>query len=206
MSNLLRRIFNPALEEASDGKANKELEYEFYARLVNPEELKQAQAVEEHEQWEIQVPRTDKNSLGGKLRIRKTIKGEGAAPEFVLTTKTKMADGSSIEVPVPTTEDNFLQFKYLSEGGMKKTRYVFPIEGSDKIWEVDVFHKPGGGHWEWVKIDLEVDSMDGQIPPFPIELADIITNQKGERTEEEERKIQSLFEYEFITKNEFLRD
>lgn len=206
MAGLLRRVVNLAVEEISDGQSHKELEYEFYARVLNPEELKKAASKEEQEQWEIKIPRTDANAVGGKIRIRKTVKAEGMAPEFVLTTKTKLADGSHIEVPVPTTEDNFIQFKYLSEGGMFKDRYTFPVEGTDMKFEVDMFKKPEGGYYEWCKIDLEVETMGGQVPPFPIELGDIITAQEGERSEAEEAKIRSLYEYEFITKNQFLRD
>lgn len=48
--------------------------------------------------------------------------------------------------------------------------------------------------WEWCKIDLEVDAAINQVPPFPIELANIITAQEGNRTEEEENKIKSLYD------------
>jgi len=206
MSRLLRTIVSTALEERTDGVAEKEIEYVFYGRIVDFEELKNAQRSEEHEQWEIKIPRTDNNAVGGRMRVRKVVKHDPANPEYQLTTKTETRDGHSIEVTVPTTVDNFRQFQALSERGMIKTRYVFEIEGSDNIWEVDVFKKPGGGFWEWCKIDLEVDAMTKQVPPFPIELANIIAAQEGNRTEEEENKIRSLYDYEFITKNVFVKD
>lgn len=206
MSCIFRKALGLALEERSDGKAVKEIEYEFYARVVNTEELTNASRIENHEQWEIKVPKSDKNAVGGRLRVRKTTVGADGKPEYVLTTKTDTKDGNSMEVSVPTTEENFIQFKYISESGMLKTRYVFEVDGSDLVWEIDVYKKPGGGFWEWCKIDLEVDRPDALIPPFPIELADIISGQSGERTEEEENKIKSLYDFEFITKNQFVSD
>lgn len=204
MSRLLRAALAPAMEERSDGRAVKETEFVFYARIVNMEELQQAQSVESHEQWEIQAPKTERNAVSGRLRIRKTDKGDSGNPEFVLTTKTKTADGHSIEVSVPTTHANFVQFQYLSESGMIKDRYVFEIEGSECVWEVDVFKKPDGSYYEWCKIDLEFDAPLEKLPAFPIELADVITNQDGQRTDEEETRVRTLYDYEFITKNRFI--
>ena len=39
------------------------------------------------------------------------------------------------------------------------------------------------------------------MPPLPFELADVITNQTGERTPEEEARVRSLYESDFRTKN-----
>lgn len=206
MSRMLRAALRPALEDIVDGHTHKELEMVFYGRIVRPEELDQAAEKEDQEQWEIKVPKDDSNASGGRIRIRKTIKGEGGTPEYVLTTKTRTSDGGNNEVAIPTTEDHFMQFKYMAHNGMLKMRYVFPVEGTDYRWEVDVFRKPGGGFWEWCKIDLEVDAMGGPVPPFPIELADLITNQEGARSEAEEAKIRSLYEYEFLTKNQFMQE
>ncbi len=206
MSRLLRKFVQPSLEERTDGVAEKEIEYVFYARIVDFEQLKGAQRIEDQEQWELKIPRTDENVVGGRIRIRKVVKHDPAQPEYHLTTKTETRDGHSIEVTVPTTQDNFRQFQALSDRGMLKVRHVFEIEGSDSVWEVDVFKKPGGGFWEWCKIDLEVDAAINQVPPFPIELANIITAQEGNRTEEEENKIKSLYDFEFVTKNVFAHD
>lgn len=192
-----------ALEENADGTANDEIEHVFYARLVDPSQLQNADSKEFQEQWEIKVPKTDENGAGGGLRIRKTVTTDGKV-EYVLTSKVKVNATKKIEVGVPTTEDQFASFKYLSPGGMIKDRYIFLIEGSDHKWEVDVFHRPEGGYHEWVKIDLEVTDIDDPVPPFPLELRDIIDGRPDKHNEDEEARIRALYSSDFITKNPHL--
>jgi hypothetical protein len=202
--NLLRRAL--ALEEVADGKAFREIEHVFYARLPNFEELKKAASSEHQEQWEIRFPKTEGNVANATMRIRKTVKNS-SPPEYVLTTKTAAGkDGDRIEVPIPTTLDNFEQFRLFAEKGMIKDRYFFPVPDTTLVWEIDVFYRPGTEptdkeYCDWIKIDLEVPSRDTTIPPFPIELADVIAAPYGERTEAEEAKIDSLYKNEFLSKN-----
>lgn len=208
MRGMLRRAL--ALEEASDGKAFREIEHTFYARLSNVGDLAKAASQEHQEQWELRFPKTTQNGGSGSVRIRKTIVGQGV-PEYVLTTKTLAShDGDKIEVPVPTTEPMFRQFKLMSEKGMVKDRYHFPIEGTELVWEVDMFLMPGGQvgvgpYHEWCKIDLEVKSREATIPPFPLDTEELITAPFGKRTEEEEAKITALYESGFTMKNVYLR-
>jgi hypothetical protein len=209
MVRLLRTIVSGsvAMEENSDGKIEKEREIVFYGRVLDMEQLKEAHSMEHQEQWEIRIPKTDENALSGRMRIRKTVLQEGQAPEYVFTTKTPTPDNNtSNSIPIPTTEAHFMQFKMLAPAGMIKDRYNFEIEGTDLKWEVDMFRKPEGGYFEWAKLDLEIPmSYSGPIPPPPLDMADIITGQYGNRTEAEEAKIHTLYEFEFITKNQYLK-
>lgn len=198
------KLLRIALEEASDGKMFKEIEHVFYGRLIDIEELKKAASVESQEQWEIRIPKTEENANSGSIRIRKTTVGD-AEPEYILTTKVSAGGGDKIEVPIPTTADNFEQFKILSFAGMRKDRYHFPVEGTDLVWEVDMFLKPEGGYHEWVKIDLEVSDRGAAIPSLPIELKDVITSDYGMRTEAEELQVSALYAHTFITKNVHLK-
>jgi len=199
-----------ALEEKSDGVAFKEIEYVYYARLSNMEDLKNATSQEHQEQWELKFPKTDLNGGSGSVRIRKTIE-TGKEPEYVLTTKTVAnKQDDKIEVPIPATEAMFDQFKLLAEKGMIKDRYFFPIEGTDLVWEIDCFLKPKGKigvgpYYDWVKIDLEVSSRKEKIPQFPLATEELITKPYGKRTEAEEKTITDLYDKEFVTKNAALK-
>lgn len=202
-------LLRVALEEISDGKAHREIEHTFFARLANPELLKEAKDMEHQEQWEIRIEKTDKNAATGKFRVRKTVKN-GADPEYVLTCKTAGKEEGSIEVGVPITEPMFNQFRMMAEGGMVKDRYFFPVEGSDLVWEVDMFlrrgSQPGSGEYEeWCKIDLEVPSLDMALPPLPQGFSEVITNPYGKRTEAEDAKVVALFHNEFFTPNPYLK-
>lgn len=204
-SSLLYRSL--ALEEDQvDGKIANEIEHVFYARLTDPSQLDLAKSKESQEQWEIKIPKTDENAAQGRMRVRKIVIPGHADPQYVFTTKLTYGVGKSKEVSLPTTVDQFEAFKTLASAGMIKTRYNFPVEGSDAIWEIDVFQKPEGGNFEWVKIDLEVKNINDPVPNFPIDLANIIDGRPDFHSEDEEAKIRSLYSTEFLTKNPYLHE
>lgn len=192
-----------AATEPEQKKLKKEKELVFYGKLVSFAELK-TKAAEYQEQYEVKIEKTEKNAVGGRIRIRKTVKGD-KEPKFVLTTKTKLPDGSEYESDCKTTEENFIQFKYFCEGGMIKDRYSFPVEGYKGLkWEIDVFTGTNGLFHEWVKIDLEMEDENielANLPPFPVQLTDVITNQNGQRTPEEEAIVRTLYDTVFRTPN-----
>lgn len=207
-TRMLRHALGLALEENSDGKAVTEIEYTFYAKWPNKLELQKASKFEHQEQWELKVPKTELNGGSGQIRVRKTIQ-EGGSPEFVLTFKTLLnAQGDRQEVSVPTTEPMFDQLRLLSDRGMRKDRYFFPVPQSDLVYEVDMYLLPDskvgeGRYYEWCKIDLEVKSHTEQVPPFPFEVGEIITAQNGKRTTEEEALVRKLYDEVFLLKNQF---
>ncbi len=189
--------------EPDQKKLKREDELVFYAKIVNFSELK-AKSAEYQEQYEVKIPKSDKNAIAGRIRVRKIVKGD-KEPKFVLTTKTKLPDGSEYESDCKTTEENFIQFKYFCEGGMIKDRYSFPVEGYKGLkWEIDVFTGTNGLFHEWCKIDLEREDSGIELtnmPPFPIQLSDVITNQNGQRTPEEEAIVNTLYDTVFRTPN-----
>lgn len=206
----LSRIVRIALEEQSDGVAVKEVEHVLYARLASLDVLKAAKSMEHQEQWEVKIPKTDLNASPGQTRIRKTVK-DGTNPDFVLTVKTPGGDKEGrIEVSIPATEAMFTQFKLLSEKGMIKDRYFYPVDGSDLVWEVDMFYKrgsqPGSGDYElWCKIDLEVVDLSAPLPPLPEGFLDVISAPYGKRTDAEEARVTALYQNEFTTANVYLK-
>jgi hypothetical protein len=97
----------------------------------------------------------------------------------------------------------------LSERGLVKDRYFFPVKGTDLVFEFDVFYSPGatvgsGKYIEWCKIDIEVNDSQTIIPELPIDVSDLIIAQEGNRTIEEDNLINSLYANEFNSKNVFL--
>lgn len=194
-----------ALEEASDGKVITEIEHVIYGKISDFDQLKEAASMESQEQWEVRIPQTEKNAGKGSIRCRKTTIA-GGDPDYVLTTKIPTnKDGDKLELPLPSNEENFLQFKFLADQGMIKNRYHFPIVGTKLVWEVDVFPKPEGGYHEWCKIDLEVTDRDAIIPELPIQLDEIILPAGYGRQDEEKTAefITRLYELYFISPNQF---
>jgi len=204
----MRRLLMPstALEQAADGKQTKEIEHVVYLLMSDIGELQKAESMEHQEQWDIRIPKTDGNAGQGNVRIRKIWTTDEDA-RYELTTKVRQnKDGDKIEVTVPTTEDNFQQFRFLAEKGLVKDRYHFPVIGTTLIWEVDVFKDANGRIIPWVKIDLEVPDRHTQLPELPLNFAEIIMP-KGfnDMTEDvREKKIQELYDKYFNSKNQYL--
>lgn len=197
--------YSHAMEESADGKVFKEIEHVIYARLTDFSQLQKAASSELNEQWEIRVAQTDKNAGTGCLRVRKT-QSKGAEAYYVLTTKVKMNEsGDKLELSQPTNEDAFKMFKFLSEHGMLKERFHFPVEGTELVWEVDMFPKGDGTYHEWCKIDLEVTDREAPLPELPMQFEEVILP-KGfgnVSDEEHEAKVRALYDSVFLRKNEF---
>ena len=212
VSFLSRKRVATESEDSQTEVASKETEFTIYAQLTDFTQLEKAVSVEEQEQWMIRLEKTDKNAASGSIRVRR-VQSKGSEPTYLICTKTKMkeeAEGasSSFECEVPTTEENFVQFRFLADQGMLKHRYRFPILGSDKSWEIDVFPDGEGGYHEWVKIDYETDDPKAQLPELPIQFADIIMpkgfpNDGGDQRED---RVWMIYDRCFLTKNIYLRN
>lgn len=188
------------------GKAVREKEHTVYARILDFSQLKKADKAEIQEQHIIPVERTDKNRGSGKIRIRKVTSRSGDV-RYELTTKSDVKEGK-IEVTVPTTEENFIQFKVLASVSMFKHRYTFTDEGSGLKWEVDAVPDGNGGYYPWVRAEIEVKDLKDKVPEFPIKTEEIIYPPELSETSEEEyeEKTDKLNSRFFVKGNVYLDD
>ncbi|MBE0438289.1 MAG: hypothetical protein IBX57_00785 [Gammaproteobacteria bacterium] len=171
-----------------------ELEYEIYLKVSDFKQLKNAKYSEHQEQWQM---RFNKGPLAVKVRSRKCIRDGDI--KYYLTTKLDLEDvDAAWELEDEVTRLHYEEIRDLSDNGMIKERYFFPINGTDLVWEVDVFSDDNGEFIEWVKIDLEVPHRLAKLPELPIEGTEVILAQKGERTEEEINLIDKLYSEHFI--------
>lgn len=168
------------------GKAVREKEHTVYARILDFSQLKKADKAEIQEQYIIPVERTEENRGSGKIRIRKVTSRSGDV-RYELTTKSDVKEGK-IEVTVPTTEENFIQFKVMASVSMFKHRYTFTDEGSGLKWEVDAVPDGNGGYYPWVRAEIEVKDLKDKVPEFPIKTEEIIYPPELSETSEEEYK------------------
>lgn len=188
------------------GKAVREKEHTVYARILDFSQLKKADRAEIQEQHIIPVERTDKNRGSGKIRIRKVTSRSGDV-RYELTTKSDVKEGK-IEVTVPTTEENFIQFKVMASVSMFKHRYTFTDEGSGLKWEVDAVPDGNGGYYPWVRAEIEVKDLNDKVPEFPIKTEEIIYPPELSETSEEEyeEKTDKLNSRFFVKGNVYLND
>ncbi len=199
--------------ESKNISSSFEREYIFHAKLHDRGILDVAIDSEIQEQWTVKVNKTPSTPIEGSVRVRKITKN--GKTEYVLTTKTPAAVDdvgvgdlkitmSVIETNVPVDKTMFEQFKTIATVGMSKIRHVLPIPGSSLVYEVDSFKLNNGKFSEWVKIDLEVNSGMDKLPELPKEFKEVVYNQRGERTPEEAKLVQYLYDNIFWLKNPFL--
>ncbi len=153
---------NVSMESLIEGIAEREIEYCLYVRLDDIEELKKkAVKSERHEQWSIPTGKPDCDT---RERIRLI---DGIRPTQAVKTKDKSKVGVE-EVEDDITMDMFIAKRRMAVDGYFKTRYFLPTSIRGLIWEVDVFYTNGGDLSPWVKVDLEVKSLNDPIPLFPL--------------------------------------
>ena len=117
--------------------------------------------------------------------------------------------GDNIEVTVPTSKENFIQFKVLSTVSMLKHRYTFKIKGSDKKWEVDVVPDGNGSYYPWARCEIEVDDLnDKNVPELPLEVEELILPPElGKLSQEEyDEKTKPIMDRFFTSGNPYVKD
>lgn len=159
--------------------ANTEREITIYARVGDPDGLNQADAVEQHEQWEVRLPLIGENGVERRQRVRRQRVREtisDGVSRFDETIKIDIegetAVQSTIEVATPIEAKYFEIWKrHFGERGVLKTRYTFhakkvsvnvggkETEIPDIKYEVDIFRTETGERSRWCKIDVEIDSL-----------------------------------------------
>lgn len=190
------------------GKAIREKEFTVFARILNFSQLKKANRAEIQEQYIIPIDKTEENAGQGAIRVRKITARNGRS-RYELTTKNKMDIGDSIEVTVPTTKENFIQFKVLSSLSMMKHRYTFKVKGDDKKWEVDVVPDGNGSYYPWARCEIEVDDLnDKNVPELPLEVEELILPPElGKLTQEEyDEKTKPIMDRFFTSGNPYVKD
>lgn len=200
----LMKVFGVSLEEvATVAKASSECEYEIYGTLADMSVLASAARSELQEQWGLPVEKVQANAASGSLRVRlTTISGK---PQYNFTSKVKR-DNDNSELEFETNEELFKHFKLFATQGMIKTRYFFPVEGGDFVYEVDVFTNPDGTPNPRVKIDLEIQGQGGidSLPDFPFELNDITVIPPGRKSAEHLAFVRDLYDNHYTMKNQFI--
>lgn len=171
------------------GKPVEELEYTIYAELEDINCLNGAFKVEQQEQWRIPLD----TESGLRTRIR-AIDGR----DWHLTLKQYSDEYAGCkENTMVITKEFFNMLKVAGCDGYQKTRYMFRCEGSDLVWEVDVFKSSTTGKPHmWVKLDLEVKSLDDEIPKPPFKVRNFVIERDGLKLSEKVR-ISNLWNKEW---------
>lgn len=196
LANLYREVVTPSMEAGGE-KTLEEIEYIFFLKVKDLNEIRQkAKSWETQEQWSILFPKFGMESI---VRVRRTVKD--SVEKFVLTSKIAIDSvKGKWELEEEVERSHFDVIKERAESGMIKERYFFPIEGTDLVWEFDVFKDSNGKDIEWVKVDLEVPAPLDRIPPFPVAFTDSVLKQPKQRSDEEASFVSRLFKEHYVVK------
>lgn len=185
----------PSME--SNGETIREREYEIYGTLSDLEDLKKATGSEFQEQWGIPCNEV----VNGNIRVRKTVKND--VTELTQTIKVKEQSGND-ENNMDISQSTFDIFKKLVPRGLLKTRYFFPLEGTDYTLEVDVFQDLEGNQCNRVKIDLEVpDGVDVDKVILPFKLENVRVIKPGTKSQDDLDFVRSLFKEHYEVVNPY---
>lgn len=153
--------------------SNSEIELCYYCEIRKPEGLNEANAVEQHEQYEYRLPPAEDGSRRGRVRVRRTDKNnETQYEEMIKLPKDASSSIGDIEVPVPITEAYFKAWQQVYRvPGQKKIRYTFVANSCEMTYqgnliklpptkfEVDIFISSNGRKSVWGKVDIEVQDI-----------------------------------------------
>ena len=181
---------NVSLESLLSGNVEREIEFTMYVQLEDLNELaKKAVRVERHEQWSMPL---EKKNVDGKMRIRLI---DDTRPTMCTKIKRPNMVGCE-EVEMDISMDLFKALREMAKDGYVKTRYTIPSNIRELYWEVDVFLGNGGSPHPWVKVDLEVKSMNDPIPAFPLQHSRVIYAD-DDLSYPDRAKVKSLWEEEW---------
>lgn len=203
LESLIQGPATPSMEadSSNEGKTTKEREYEIYGRVEDLAAMQAAATRKEYqEQWGMPCDFGKDVGIFGSIRVRMTRKNDDE-PGYTQTIKAKADDGSD-ENEMDISIDTFNLFSRLVPNGLLKTRYFFPLEGTDYELEVDVFHDADGKQCNVVKIDLEVPegvSVSEIKIPFAIEGTRVI--KPGKKSAEDSEYVRDLFTNHYEVKN-----
>lgn len=184
----------PEVSQEAGGDKIEELEYIFFLKVRDFEQLSTAKEMEHQEQWSILFV---KHGIETSVRVRRTVKN--GVETFILATKINVEGvKGKWELEQKVEREHFDKIKSMAESGMVKDRYFFPIEGSDLVWEIDVFKDHEGNQIPWVKVDLEVPAALDRIPAFPVQFTDSVVKQPKQRDEKEANFVSRLFRDHYV--------
>lgn len=169
IGEILTSIGALAVESHVDGLAHPEVELTVYGEMVDISHLEMASSSQRMEQWNLPEAEDDISRTRARIRAINDRR-------WILTTKTKPKTSAEgvIEVECDISRDMFASLRDMAHGGYSKTRYCYTIPNTGLQWEVDVFYGIDGSPHPWVKLDLEVPSMDVTLPPWPFPMRQIV--------------------------------
>lgn len=181
-------LFDSRLVSSVNGETKAGYVFTIYAKPSNMEEFTQATTLERREQFVVFQDVNDNKDLV-TLKINK-VNDIG----FYQTTTLQTSDSKALEqVSVPLSEAAYNHLALVGYCGYRFERFRFPVPNSEQVWEVDVFRDSSGQRHPWVRITIETNDLQSEVPPLPFKCDEYILDFKGIVTAEQASFIDRLY-------------
>lgn len=179
-------------DKVENGKTAVEKEFDYWARVLDFSQFKEAESVEKIKDYVSIQEVDDTHPVKSKTRVRRIESKEGV--KYELTIKVGNDVTQRMENTTKITEDTFnIMAQANSQYVTNKHRYHYQNE--DGYWVVDLFPNGKGGYYEWAHVEVEVKELPEKAPGLPIKAEEIIYP-KGQNTkltdEEAAAKIKEI--------------
>lgn len=179
-------------DEVENGKTAVEKELDYWARILDFSQFKEAIKVEKIKDYVSIQEVDDTHPVKSKTRVRRIESKEGV--KFELTIKVGNDVTQRMENTTEITEDTFnIMAVANSQYITAKHRYHYQNEDGD--WVVDLFPNGKGGYYEWAHVEVEVKELPEKAPSIPIKAEEVIYP-KGHNTkltdEEAQAKVKEI--------------
>ena len=179
-------------DEVENGKTAVEKELDYWARILDFSQFKEATKVEKIKDYVSIQEVDDTHPVKSKTRVRRIESKEGV--KFELTIKVGNDVTQRMENTTEITEDTFnIMAVANSQYITAKHRYHYQNEDGD--WVVDLFPNGKGGYYEWAHVEVEVKELPEKAPSIPIKAEEVIYP-KGHNTkltdEEAQAKVKEI--------------
>lgn len=187
-------LFDDKLVNEINGEATRRKQFTVYALLDNFDVLAEADTLERRTKRFI----FDESNEQG-VRVSAVVHKVNDIG-FYMTTRMSHGEITDVEqVMCPISEAMYNHLAIISTYGIEFERFKFNIPNSTQTWEIDVYRGRDGQRHPWVKCDIEVDSVDDEIPKCPIECREYILDHPGIVSETQRSYIESLYKHQWLS-------
>ena len=158
-----------------------EIEYVWYLKLIDFNQLTNAPHKESHFQAEYWLFDDEGKERIGVIRSREIDSGE--RHELTVKSYSKDHDGAMETTLVGNSASNAAMTR-IAQRIVRKVRYRYPTgtpqgDESTGFFEVDVFILADGSNYPWVKVDFEVPNKETPVPTLPFKYSESIAMGSG---------------------------
>lgn len=163
----------------------------IYAKVANPMQLAQCNAVSNIEEWLLGMGETQKTISLILVSENKSI--------FTLVSHTNNSTSEQPDiVETPLSQSAYDRLKLLGITGYTYRRHRYDIPYTTNTWHADVFQDQLGNDHPWVRLTLTVLDVESVVPTIPFAVEDFVYEGDAEMSDTHRTLIAKLWRSEWV--------